>query len=79
MEKQKREVYHHGSHQIKTMRYLHLNVIEYYSNHMNNFDIMDQLRGHYQPDHWMQHKKWWWVVFNWGISMVQVNAYKLMW
>ncbi len=40
--------------QMKTMmKYLCLNLIEDYNNHMNWTDIADQLRGNYQPDRWM--------------------------
>ena len=72
-----RKVYHRESGQMKKMKYLRLNVIDDYNNHMNNVDIIDQLHGHYWPDHWMRHKKWWWAVFNWGIGVAQVNAYKI--
>ena len=46
-----RKVYHRESGQMKKMKYLQLNVIDDYNNHMNNVDIADQLRGHYRPDH----------------------------
>jgi hypothetical protein len=42
------------SKQMKTiMKYLCLNVIKDYNNHMNSTDIADQLRGNYWPDRWM--------------------------
>jgi hypothetical protein len=42
---------------LRTMRYLHLNVIDNYNDNMNQTDIANQLQGHHRPDHWMHHKK----------------------
>ncbi len=47
------------SKQMKTMmKYLCLNVIEDYNNHMNSTDIADQLQGNYRPKRRMQQCKW---------------------
>jgi hypothetical protein len=59
------------------MKYLRLNVIEDYNQHMNSTDIADQLRGSYRPDRWMRQRKWWWAFFIWGIGVAGVNAYKI--
>ncbi len=59
------------------MKYLHLNVIKDYNQHMNSMDIAGQLRGNYWPDQWIRHRKWWWAFFIWGISVARVNAYKI--
>jgi hypothetical protein len=59
------------------MKYLRLNVIEEYNNHMNSTDIADQLRGNYRPDRWMRQRKWWWAFFIWAIGVAGVNAYRI--
>ena len=59
------------------MKYLCLNVIDDYNQHMNSTNIADQLRGNYRPDQWMRQRKWWWACFIWGIGVAGVNAYKI--
>ncbi len=59
------------------MKYLCLNVIEDYNQHMNSTYIADQLRGNYRPDRWIRQRKWWWTFFIWGIGVAGVNAYKI--
>ena len=39
------------------MKFLRLNMIDEYNNHMNSTDIADQLRSVYRPDHWMRFRK----------------------
>ena len=39
------------------IKYLRLNMIEDYNNHMNSTDNTNQLRGNYQPDRWMRQRK----------------------
>ena len=63
--------------QKSLIKFLRLNVIEDYNMNMNSTDIADQLRGVYRPDHWMQHRKWWWAYFIWAIGVAGVNAYKI--
>ncbi len=64
--------------QMKSMmKYLCLNVIEDYNNHMNSTNIADQLRGNYRPDRWMRLHKWWWAFFIWAIGVAGVNAYRI--
>ncbi len=57
------------------MKYLRLNVIEDFNNHMNLTDIADQLQGNYQSNRWMRQRKWWWAFFIWAIGVASVNAY----
>ena len=59
------------------IKFLRLNLIEDYNMNMNSTDIADQLRGVYQPDHWMRNRKWWWAYFIWAIGVAGVNAYKI--
>ncbi len=59
----KREVRSDVIQKKAVMKYLQLNVIKEYNNHMNSTDIADQLRGNYRPDRWMRQRKWWWVFF----------------
>jgi hypothetical protein len=58
-------------------KFLRLNVIEEYNMNMNSTDIADQLRGVYRPDHWMRHRKWWWLYFIWALGVAGVNAYRM--
>jgi hypothetical protein len=64
-----REVWSDRIQKKAMMKYLRLNVIEEYNNHMNSTDIADQLRGNYRPDRWMWQRKWWWAFFNWAIGV----------
>jgi len=41
------------------IKFLRLNFIEDYNMNMNSTNIADQLRGVYQMDHWMRHRKCW--------------------
>ena len=64
-----REVWSDRIQKKAMMKYLRLNVIEEYNNHMNSTDIADQLRGNYRPDRWMRQRKWWWAFFVWAIGV----------
>ena len=64
-----REVWSDRIQKKAMMKYLRLNVIEEYNNHMNSTDIADQLRGNYRPDRWMWQRKWWWAFFIWAIGV----------
>ncbi len=44
---------------------------------MNNVDQADQLRGTYRFDHWMKKRKWWWVIWMWGVQLLLVYSYVL--
>jgi hypothetical protein len=59
------------------LKYLCLNVIEDYKQHINSTNIAHQLHGNYWPDRWMRQRKWWWVFFIWAIEVAGVNAYKI--
>jgi hypothetical protein len=71
-----RQVWSASIQQKAMIKYLCLNVIEDYNQHMNSTDVANQLRGNYWPDQWMRQRKWWWAFFIWGISVAGVNAYK---
>jgi hypothetical protein len=73
----KRQVWSASIQQMAMMKYLCLNIIEDYNQHMNSMDIADQFRGNYRPDRWMRKRKWWWAFFIWGIGVGGVNAYKI--
>ena len=48
-----------------------------YNNDYNNVDIIAQLHGTYQFNHWMWKRKWWWAIWMWGVQVLMVNAYIL--
>ncbi len=49
------------------MKYLCLNVIEDYNQHMNSTGIDNQLRENYRPDRLMRQRKWWWTFLFGGL------------
>ena len=46
---------------------------------MNHIDISDQLRNTYHFDHWIYKRKWWWLIWLWGLQVILVNMYLLYW
>ena len=61
---------------MTTMKFLRLNVNDYYNYGMGGADIADQIRGYYCFDHWLQNYKWWHAIFWWEFQVLMVNAYK---
>ena len=74
----KRKVWHKGKNQYVTIKFLRLNVIDFYNLHMGSVDLADQLRNQYRYDtQWHRNRKWWWAVWWWGFQLLLTNAYKL--
>ena len=73
----KKKVYNVDTGEIEDLDFLRLNQIDDYNNSMGGVDIADQLRGTYCPNHWLRNRKWWWAIWNWGLGVQLVNAYKL--
>ena len=63
------------SDQVESLKFLHLSINNDYNYGMGGVDIADQLRHYYRFDHWMRKRKWWWLVFFWGIGVLLVNCY----
>ena len=62
---------------IETVNFLRLNINDNYSYGMGLVDISNQLRNYYCFDHWMWKRKWWWLIFFWGLGVSLVNTYVL--
>ena len=61
----------------KMMSHMRLNIIDEYNQHMKHSDIAVQLWSAYCSHHWMRNRKWWWALFLWGLSVAQVNAFRI--
>jgi hypothetical protein len=72
-----RQVWSNSVQRKAMMKYLPLNVIEDYNQHMNLMDITGQLHVNYRPDRWMRQRKWWCAFFIWAIGVAGVNTYKI--
>ena len=57
------------------MKFLRLNINDDYNHKMCDVDSADQHRNQYRFDHLMHKRKWWWLIFFWGIGVLIVNAY----
>ena len=68
------EVYDQSIGRVTTMKFLRLNVNDYYNYGMGGADIADQICGSYLFDHWLQNYKWWHEIFWWGFQLLVVNA-----
>eukprot|EP00984_Skeletonema_dohrnii_P025939 scaffold15185_cov72-Skeletonema_dohrnii-CCMP3373.AAC.1 len=75
--KERHRVWSITERELKSMKFLRLNVISIYNDFMNSVDMSDQLRNNYRPDHWMRQRKWWWSFFLWGIGVACTNAWKI--
>jgi hypothetical protein len=60
---------------VENIRFLRLNVNDFYNHAMGNVDVSDQLRNTYRFDHWLRKRKWWWLIVFWWIGVMLVNAY----
>ena len=72
----KREVYDQSIGLMTTMKFLRINVNDYYNYGIGGADIGDQIRGYYCFDRWLRNYKWWHAIFWWGFQVLMVNAYK---
>ena len=73
-----RKVWHKGKNAYASIKFLRLNVIDFYNKNMGSVDIADQLRNHYRYDtQWHRNRKWWWAVWWWGFQVLLTNAYKV--
>ena len=57
------------------IKFLRLEMNDFYNNSMGHVDLSDQLRNQYRFDHWLRMQKWWWALFWWWIGVMMVNAY----
>lgn len=70
-----RLVYNVDSERMETLRFLRLNINDFYNNNMGHVDVSDQLRNTYRFDHWLRQWKWWWSIWLWSLGVLLVNAY----
>ena len=74
----KRKVWHAQKNAYVWIKFLRLNVIDFYNRNMGSVDLADQLRNHYRYDtQWHRNRKWWWAVWWWGFQVLLTNAYKV--
>ena len=74
----KRKVWHKQKNCYVWIKFLRLNVIDFYNQNMGSVDLADQLRNHYRYDtQWHRNRKWWWAVWWWGFQLLLTNAYKV--
>ena len=73
-----RKVWHPGKNSYVSIKFLRLNVIDFYNHNMGSVDIADQLRNHYRYDtQWHRNRKWWWAIWWWGFQVLLTNSYKV--
>jgi hypothetical protein len=70
-----RLVYNVETEMMEVLRFLRLNVNDFYNINMGHVDVSDQLRNTYRFDHWLRQWKWWWSVWLWSLGVMLVNAY----
>ena len=59
------------------LNFLRPNFVDDYNQDMNLVDRADQLRTNYNVGKGLRQRKWWWLIFLWGIDVAIVNAYIL--
>lgn len=73
-----RKIWHKGKNCFVEIKFLRLNVIDFYNYNMGSVDLADQLRNTYRYDtQWHRNRKWWWAVWWWGFQLLLTNSYKL--
>ena len=77
MEGKSKKVYNKDAGVNIMLQFLRPVVTDDYNYGMNNVDQADQLRGTYRFDRWMRKRKWWWLIWMWGLQVLLVNAYVL--
>ncbi len=74
----KRKVWHAKNNSYVWIKFLRLNVIDFYNRKMGSVDLADQLRNQYRYDtQWHRNRKWWWAVWWWGFQVLLTNSYWL--
>ena len=73
--KKKRKVYDSNLGRMVEIEFLRTELQNDYNNNMNDVDISDQLRKVYCFNRWLRNRKWWWVLFMWGLGVILVNSY----
>ena len=63
--------------EVEHINLLRLNQVNNYYNTMRVVDMVDKLRGKYQPDHCLCNRKRWWAICNWSIRVHMVNEYTM--
>jgi hypothetical protein len=59
----------------EVLKFLRLDMNDFYNNSMGHVDVSDQLRNQYRFDHWLRMRKWWWALYFWWLGVMMVNAY----
>jgi len=71
-----RQVWNKTAGRNEDIKFLRMNINNDYNCKMNPVDVADQLRNHYQMDHWIRQRKWLWSIFMWRVGVLLTNSYK---
>ena len=62
---------------IVAHQFLRTNLQNDYNHNINDVDMADHLRNHYQFDYWLSNRRWWWALWMRGMGVMSVNVYLL--